>query len=373
LGKLLPVNNGIVAQFQLAHGPDNNKSFLLDIEATIPGQGITAIFGPSGSGKTSFLRCVAGLEKANLGHLTVNADVWQSTTAFVPPHKRSLGYVFQEASLFDHLTVMGNLAYAIKRAKQKPNDERLEQVINVMDIKALLTQMPNQLSGGEKQRVAMARAILKQPSLLLMDEPLASLDSARKQEILHYLEQLHSHFNTPILYVSHSVEEVVRLADHVLLMEQGKIIAQGSPTELFSRLDLSLGAGNEIGSILECTVIEKDNQWDLIRFGFNGGVLMLPDNGQFQQNSQQKNQRVRVLASDVSITLSAHTDTSIVNLLSARVAEIVDDKNPAMSLVKLQMGSSYLLSRLTKKSVHQLDLKVGMSVWAQIKSAAVVR
>jgi molybdate transport system ATP-binding protein len=264
---------------------------------------------------------------------------------------------------------MGNLHYAIKRNHQAVNLKLLNQVISVMGINNILTQFPQQLSGGEKQRVAIARALLSQPKLLLMDEPLASLDTARKLEILPYLERLRSLFNIPILYVSHAVDEIVRLADHIVIMRQGKVITQGGITELFSRTDLPLGVSNEVGAILECNVVEKDKQWHLMRVTFDGGELWLPN----VENVQDNTQRIRILASDVSLTLSPHTDSSILNVLSGRIEEITNDEDPAMSLVRLKVGGNYLLARLTLKSLQKLDLAMGKSIWIQIKSAAIVR
>jgi molybdate transport system ATP-binding protein len=367
--KAVTLAKGIQARFQLGYDQSATNSFELDIDINIPGQGITAIFGESGSGKTSLLRCIAGLEKTAFGCLNVNGELWQNTSLFVPTHKRSLGYVFQEASLFEHLTAMGNLCYAIKRNNQTANPELLEQVVSVMGIECILEQLPQQLSGGERQRVAIARALLREPKLLLMDEPLASLDTARKLEILPYLERLRSSFNIPILYVSHAVDEIVRLADHVVIMRQGKVIAQGGITELFSRADLPLGVSNEVGAILECKVVERDKQWHLMRVAFDGGELWLPN----VESKQNNTQRIRVLASDVSLTLTPHTDSSILNVLSGQVAEIINDNDPAMSLVRLKVGESYLLARLTHKSLQHLALTLGKSICIQIKSAAIVR
>jgi molybdate transport system ATP-binding protein len=360
---------GIHASFQFSYEQRVKDAFNLDVDLKMPGQGVTAIFGESGSGKTTLLRCIAGLEKNISGCLRVNGEIWQDTSEFVPTHKRNLGYVFQEASLFEHLSALENLRYAIKRSKQADKANILEQVVNVMGIEGILSQYPEQLSGGEKQRVAIARALLSQPKLLLMDEPLASLDTARKLEILPYLERIRSSFNIPILYVSHAVDEIVRLADHVVIMQQGKVVARGGVTELFSKVDLPLGVSNEVGAILECTVEEKDKQWGLMRVAFAGGELWLPN----VEGKQNNSQRVRVLASDVSLTLSAHSDSSILNVLSGEIAEIIDDQDSAMAMVRLIVGESYLLARLTKKSLHNLDLKLGKSVYIQIKSAAIVR
>lgn len=361
---------GIQARFQLDYDQSATNSFELDIDIDIPGQGITAIFGESGSGKTSLLRCIAGLENNAFGCLNVNGELWQNASEFVPTHKRSLGYVFQEASLFEHLTSMGNLCYAIKRNNQTANPQLLEQVVSVMGIEDILEQFPQQLSGGERQRVAIARALLSEPKLLLMDEPLASLDTARKLEILPYLERLRSSFNIPILYVSHAVDEIVRLADHVVIMRQGRVIRQGGITELFSRADLPLGVSNEVGAILECKVVERDKQWHLMRVAFDGGELWLPN---VESHLQSNSQRIRVLASDVSLTLTPHTDSSILNVLSGQIAEIINDQDPAMSLVRLKVGESYLLARLTHKSLQHLALTLGKNIFIQIKSAAIVR
>jgi molybdate transport system ATP-binding protein len=359
----------IQARFQLSYAKQAKAHFNLDLDIEIPGQGVTAIFGASGSGKTSLLRCIAGLEKSTSGCLSVNGELWQDTSVFVPTHKRSLGYVFQEASLFEHLTAMGNLRYAIKRNNQTAKPDLLEQVISVMGIESILSQYPQQLSGGERQRVAIARSLLSQPKLLLMDEPLASLDNTRKHEILPYLERLRSSFNIPILYVSHAVDEIVRLADHAVIMQQGKVIAQGGVTELFSRTDLPLGVSNEVGAILDCKVVETDEQWHLMRVAFEGGELWLPN----VDNKQNTIQRVRVLASDVSLTLSAHSDSSILNVLSGEIVDIINDQSPAMTLVRLKVGNSYLLARLTHKSLQKLGLVTGQNIWIQIKSAAIVR
>lgn len=360
---------GIQARFQLGFKRSSNARFELDIDIEIPGHGVTAIFGESGSGKTSLLRCIAGLENNVTGKLRVNGELWQDVNLCVPTHQRRLGYVFQEASLFEHLTVLGNLRYAIKRNCQPDNSESFEQVVSVMGIEELLSQWPKHLSGGEKQRVAIARALLSQPKLLLLDEPLASLDTPRKLEILPYIERLRSSVNIPILYVSHAVDEIVRLADHAVIMKQGNVIAQGGITQLFSQLDLPLGGSNEVGAILECKVVERDDKWHLMRVVFDGGELWLPN----VENKLNNTQRVRVLASDVSLTLTPHTDSSILNILSGQIIEISHDSKSGMALVKLKIGASYLLARLTQKSLQKLAITLGTSIWIQIKSAAIVR
>lgn len=346
--------------------------FSLDVDLTIPNHGITAIFGQSGSGKTSLLRCIAGLEKAQKGHLIVNGNVWQNDSQYLPTHKRPISYVFQEPSLFDHLIVRENIAYAMKRSDKAFSQSLFEQVVQMLDIESILLNKTQTLSGGERQRVAIARAILAQPDLLLMDEPLASLDDNRKQEILPYLETLRTTFDTPILYVSHSMEEVARLADHVVLLEQGKVAAQGDLQTVFSRLDLPVRLGKETGVVIHGKVTDIDSQWHLatvlLNAKGNGGSLFIPDN----QYVQGQDIRVRILAKDISLALKPNDDSSILNRLSATVMEITDDQDSAMALIRLDLGSNYLIARLTRKSVHQLQIQKGDQVWAQIKSVAVV-
>ncbi|WP_299082258.1 molybdenum ABC transporter ATP-binding protein [uncultured Paraglaciecola sp.] len=361
--------NGIQLQFQLNYKGATSRSFVLDIDIAIPGQGITAIFGGSGSGKTSLLRCIAGLEQSAVGCVRVNGDIWQNGTTFIPTYQRSLGYVFQEASLFEHLNAKDNLLYAVKRSNCVGDPDLFAQVVQVMGIENVLIQFPEQLSGGERQRVAIARAILSQPKLLLMDEPLASLDPARKLEILPYLEKLRSSFNIPIVYVTHSVDEIVRLAEHVVILQQGRVLAQGGVTELFSDAELPLGGSHEIGAVLDCKLVATDNQWHLMKMAFDGGELWLP----YVEREQASRQRVRVLASDVSLTLSPHTDSSILNVLSGTITNIIHDQDPAMSIVRLKVGECYLLARLTQKSLKNMALETNNTVWIQIKSAAIVR
>ena len=376
-------NKFIHARFKLidtsaSKNREQNQPPFLDIDTTIPSTGITAIFGHSGSGKTSLLRCIAGLEKAEHGQLVINngsqKSTWQDEGIFLPTHKRPIGYVFQEASLFPHLTAQKNLDYALKRADATASSEFYQRVIDVMGIENILDRYPSQLSGGECQRIAIARALLIQPRLLLMDEPLAALDHQRKQEILPYLESLHKSFDIPILYVSHSMDEVARLADHILVLDQGKIIAEGELTQVFSRIDLPKRLEEESGVILNGTVVEKDEQWHLMRIAFAQGEIWLADNGE----SLQQDVRIRILAKDVSLALQNHEDTSIVNRILVTVEDIKSDQDKAMSLVRLAMGndslvSEYLVAKLTQKSAHHLQLKPGLSIWAQIKSVALVR
>ncbi|QGX39445.1 molybdenum ABC transporter ATP-binding protein [Permianibacter aggregans] len=358
----------INAQFQLHFGSADSDAFSLDVDLQIPGQGITAIFGASGSGKTTLLRCIAGLEKAQQGALSINGETWQSHNVFVPTYQRSLGYVFQESSLFPHLSAKANLQYAIKRAANPPSAETYQRIVTMLGIEPVLNRRPAQLSGGERQRVAIARALLVQPKLLLMDEPLASLDYKRKQEILPYLERLHESLDIPVLYVSHSIEEVTRLADHAVILEQGRVIAEGAVAEVFSRIDLPTQTETDVGVILQGHIRERDPQWHLARVEFDGGSLWVRDGG----DELNKPVRVRVLAKDVSLALENHEDTSILNRLPVIVEEIVCDIDEATSLVRVRTNETCLLARVTLRSVAHMQLIQDKAVWAQIKSAAIV-
>ncbi|MCW8194505.1 molybdenum ABC transporter ATP-binding protein [Proteobacteria bacterium 005FR1] len=368
---------------------NGTPGFTLDVDLSIPGQGITAFFGHSGSGKTTLLRCIAGLEHAQQGRLIVNGETWQDDNTFLPTHQRPLGYVFQEASLFPHLTAMGNLKYAMKRAHRhslgpegrhsphlrhsgegrNPQNEgnQLDHITHLLGIQHLLTRHPHQLSGGERQRVAIARALLINPRLLLMDEPLASLDLARKQEIMPYLEALHRELSIPILYVSHSIDEVARLADHLVALDQGKVIAAGPLGETLASVDSRLDLGEETGVVWEATVEEIDRQWHLARANFGGGDLWLRDSG--LEVGQRI--RVRILANDVSLALERHEDSSILNILPATVTEIASGTEGA-ALVKLDVKGFALVAKLTRRSVAHLDLLGGKPVWGQLKSVALI-
>ena len=341
----------------------------MDIDLEIPGKGVTAIFGHSGSGKTTFLRYIAGLQAVKKGELVINGETWQDKETYLPTHKRALGYVFQEASLFEHLTAKGNLLYATKRSELSSSDTLYEQTLKLLDIEAILESYPHQLSGGERQRVAIARALLVNPKLLLMDEPLASLDNARKQEILPYLERLRSELQIPILFVSHSIDEVARFADHLVILEDGKVVANGKMSELLSRLDLPVHFGEDTGVLVEGKVVERDDKWHLVRVEFSGGELWLRDNG----DDIGQAVRIRILARDVSLSLQPHKDTSILNRLSAEVLEILPGNNKALSLVRLKTGTTIVIARVTCRSVEHINLSIGKKVWAQVKSVAIVR
>ncbi len=353
---------GIDARFRL-----DWPGFILDVDLSLPGRGVTALFGHSGSGKTTLLRCIAGLERAREGRLTVNGEVWQDERHWLPTHKRPIGYVFQEASLFPHLSVLGNLRYGMKRMFD-PQRVSLDHAIELLGIGHLLDRKPDRLSGGERQRVGIARALAVSPRLLLMDEPLAALDLKRKQEILPYLERLHDELDIPVLYVSHSPDEVARLADHLVAMEDGKVLADGPLGDTLARLDLPIRLGEDAGVVIEAMVAERDANWHLIRVDFAGGHLWVRDNDM----PLGHHARVRILARDVSLSHDKCEDTSILNALPARVTAIADDSHPALALVRLDIGDTPLIARLTKRSANHLTLRPGMEVWAHIKAVALI-
>ncbi len=292
----------ISACFTLRH-----ENFLLDVALSLPAKGVTILYGQSGSGKTTLLRCLAGLAYAKTGSLSVDGDRWQGDGEFLPTHERPIGYVFQEASLLEHLTVAGNLRYAQFRAGSENSSNRSlsnQELIELLGIETLMQRKPHQLSGGEKQRVAIARALFSQPRLLLMDEPLASLDAQRKREILPYLEKLRAELEIPIIYVTHSIDELSRLADWVVVLDQGRAVANGSLADVLTALDSPMQQG-DAGVVLESTIVSREEQWNLMTVGFDGGELQLADN--FQPVGTKL--RVRIDARDVSLTLSRHQDT----------------------------------------------------------------
>ena len=355
----------IKAQFRLAW-----PGFALDVDLDLPASGVTAVFGPSGCGKTTLLRCIAGLERGT-GRLDVNGEAWQDANSFLPAHRRPLGYVFQDARLFTHLTVRGNLYYGRRRVFRGTTgaDSRgFDSVVELLGLGPLLDRFPERLSGGEQQRVAIARALLTAPRLLLLDEPLAALDHARKREILPYLERLRDELEIPVIYVSHAADEVARLADHLVVMEGGRNAAQGPLAETLARIDLPIRLGEDAGAVFAATVAERDVEWHLARVEFDGGELWVRDSGV----PVGRRVRVRILARDVSIAGSRHDDVSIMNLLPATVIAHAGEDHPSAVLVQLKVGATKLLARLTRRSAQRLDLVPGREVWVQIKAVALI-
>jgi molybdate transport system ATP-binding protein len=353
---------GIQATLRVARG-----AFRAEIKLDLPSWGITALFGPSGSGKTTCLRLLAGLERGE-GVVRVLGECWQDDARgiFVPVHRRSVGYVFQDHALFPHLSVRNNLEYGRKRSRGATRIDR-ETVIALLGIASILDRRPDRLSGGERQRVAVAQALLAQPRLLLMDEPLAALDAARKSEILPYLERLRDDLSIPIVYVSHIIEEVARLADHLVLLDAGRVAASGPIQETLARLDLPTAFADDSGVVIEATVAAHDTVNHLTQIEFEGGTLWVGG----VDRPAGATVRARALARDVSLALQPPGPSSILNVLTARVVEIRDN-GPDRVNVRLTLGDGNvpLLALITRRSQTTLGLHPGVMVYAQIKGVA---
>ena len=276
--------------------------------------------------------------------------------------------MFQEASLFEHLSVKGNLNYAMKRRDKRQQGLDYQEVLSLLGIEHLLKRRPDQLSGGERQRVAIARALLIQPKILFMDEPLASLDDARKDEVLPYLERLKNKLNIPIVYVTHSANEIARLADYLVVMENGEVVTSGPLEKTLADLDTPLKLGQDAGVVLTGQIQEKDEQWHLMHVAFDGGAVWLKDSN----HNIGEYVRIRLLARDISLALQHHTDSSIQNILPCTISKIEKDDSPGLLLVQILLGQTPILARITEKAAHQLDLKPQQALWAQIKSAALI-
>ncbi|HET6377803.1 MAG TPA: molybdenum ABC transporter ATP-binding protein [Methylocella sp.] len=355
----------IVARFKLSY-----SGFELDARLDLPGKKITILFGHSGSGKTTLLRCMAGLIRAPNGFMAVGPDLWQDEAQgiFLPVHRRPIGLVFQDANLFPHLSVLKNLRYGMRRAGAGDARDALGSIVSLLSLEPLLGRMPETLSGGERQRVAIARALLTRPRLLLLDEPLASLDFKRKLEILPYLERLRSELDIPIVYVTHSPDEVARLGDHLVIMEGGSPLASGALAEVLTRVDLPSAFLDEAGTVLDVKVGAHEGD-GLTRLDFEGGAIHVAR----RKEAVGQTMRCRVHARDVSIALARHDDTSILNILPATVADIGEAGTPGHVLVLLILpAGAKLLARITSRSCRLLGLKRGLAVWAQVKAVAIL-
>jgi molybdate transport system ATP-binding protein len=344
--------------------------FQLDVEQQLPGQGITVLFGPSGCGKSTLLRCMAGLERAPTSFLRVKGEVWDDSAQrlFRPAWQRPLGYVFQEASLFPHLTVQQNLEFGRRRSRRIRDPATLQQSIELLGIGHLLQRLPERLSGGERQRVAIARALAVCPQLLLMDEPLAALDLKRKQEILPFLSRLHNELEIPVVYVTHSPQEVTRLADHIVMLEQGSVVAAGALETTLTRLDSPLADSKQASTVLKATVAAYATEYQMMQAEFAGGRLSLPYR---EVQAIGSAIRLRIYARDVSLALQAPLQSSISNVLPAQVQGMTAGE-PGLMIVQLKIGESLLLAHISRESVARLALNVGMRVFAQVKAAAIV-
>jgi len=342
--------------------------FELKISEQLPGRGVTAVYGASGSGKTTLLRCIAGLHHAQNGCCTIGEKVWQDASTFVPVHKRALGYVFQQANLFDHMSVEQNLRFGFNRIHPEQRNVAYNDATALLGLEGLLERRPAELSGGQQQRVAIARALLTSPELLLMDEPLTNLDAESKQAIIPYLEHLHDALDIPVIYVSHSLDEILRIADHMLYIENGKVLANGAINDVLRRSDLPLAYLDETAIVLQGKIKAHFEQDHL-------SEVTTPV-GQFYINKVNamvgETVRIRVAARDVSIALSPATDSSIQHIFPARIADISQSPNPAKQLVSLAINEETLLASITARSVDKLKLHTDQEVYAQVKSVALM-
>jgi molybdate transport system ATP-binding protein len=365
----MSAGGGIEARFAGSLG-----AFAFDFALRAPPRGVTALYGPSGCGKTTLLRCIAGLNRVRDGHCRVNGEVWQNgESAFAPTHRRALGYVFQEASLFPHLSVKANLLFGAPPPGAAPIAAvGWDEVVDLCGLAPLLERAPRDLSGGERQRVALGRALLSQPRLLLMDEPLSALDEAAKADILPFLERLRDRLSLPALYVTHDMTEVERLADHLALIDRGRVVASGPLGQMQSDPALPLAAARGAAVTLEGAITVVDEPYGLTTIVVSGGAFVAP--GRLGPVGAQR--RLRVLAGDVSLARAPPGPSSILNVLPARVLSI---KPVAANefVVVLGLGADgtgdRILARVTRLSSERLGLSEGVGVHAQVKSVALSR
>jgi molybdate transport system ATP-binding protein len=343
--------------------PIRKGNFALNVDLSIPLQGVTAVFGASGTGKTSLLRAIAGLDR-HVGGLVNFADqMWQDHHNFTAVHKRGVGYVFQEDNLFTHLSVEENMQYGTSRASN--TKAAVDHIITLLQLQNLLTRRPSQLSGGERQKVAIARALAILPKLLLMDEPLAALDQTFKQDFLPQLKALISELGIPLLYVSHAADEVAQLADNLVLLDKSGAAKCGNIIEMLTNPELTLAHRQEAESLLTATVNSYDAHYHLLSLHLCGQTISVSGKPLAPGTSV----RVRILAQDVSITLAAQHDTSILNIFPVTIEQIFP-YSAAQDTILLNLAGSHLLARITRKSKDLLGLKTDQKVFAQIKSVA---
>ncbi len=343
------------------------NGFELDAGFSIPGPGVVALFGRSGCGKTTLVDILAGLLEPDAGTIRLGDATMVDTERGIslPAERRRIGYVFQEARLFPHLNVRGNLRYGLRRAATASAGIAFDEVVALLGLAALLGRRPNQLSGGERQRVAIGRALLAQPRLLLLDEPLASLDAARRDEVLPYLEKLHESFAIPIVYVSHQFDEVLRLATHVVLMEQGKVLACGelAAVSLDPALRSIVGA-DAIGAVLDGEITGHDPTSGLALVRVGAAVLRVVADA-----ADGRRVRLRLLARDLILALEEPRGISVRNALRATVQSVEADDRHA-DLVHLDIGGPRLVARVTRSATRDLELRPGVPVWVLVKSVS---
>lgn len=335
------------------------------------GAGITALFGKSGAGKTSIVQMLAGLITPDRGRIVLDGKVLFDTAnrTSIPPEQRRIGYIFQDARLFPHMTVRRNLNYGKRRQGKRRANVTEDAVAEVLGIGHLLGRRTHDLSGGERQRVAIGRALLTSPRLLLMDEPLASLDTERKREIIPFIDRVHRQFEIPTIYVSHSVEEILELATAMVLLEHGHVTASGTIEEVMNRPELTRVVGQgDAGTVIAATVTDQDDMNNLATLAFPGGQFLVPATGM----AVGAQARIRVRARDVSLALERPVKVSVLNVFEGRIAEIAATDG-AQADVLVELGQVRLWSRITAKSVRELGLEPGRTVYAMVKAVALDR
>ena len=340
--------------------------FRLAIDLELPSQGVSILFGPSGCGKTSLLRGIAGLDPDMKGHVSVNGDVWLDSSArrLVPTWQRSVGFVFQDAALFPHLKVRENLSYGMRRARAIAEGPGYDRVLELLDLGSLLERYPEKLSGGELQRVAIARALLSQPKLLLMDEPLSSLDAIRKREFIPYLERLNQELQIPVIYVTHAPDEVMQLADFVVLMAEEGVDGCGSLEEMLPRLAMTPGFGEESGTVISGVLGAHYPLDGVSEVRLSGGQLWVA----LQAQPEGSRVRCRIFPSDVSLSKHHPVLTSVLNVLPVLVQSVSERDDGGQILVGLNLYGTRLIASVTRKSARDLDLHPGQSLYALIKA-----
>lgn len=340
----------------------------LDVAFDAPMKGVTALFGPSGSGKTTILRCIAGLHRAQSGVCAIGQDIWQSAGYFRPVHERPIGYVFQEPSLFPHLSIQKNLLFGAKD-QLKADSQHFSEIVRLLGLDELLARMPGKLSGGERQRVAIGRALLSDPGLLLMDEPLSALDAVAKDEVMTCLERLQSSLEIPVIYVSHDINEVDRIADHLVMIENGHVVSSGPIAQLQNDPFLMLASRPHAAVSLNARVVAYEPEFKIARFAIDGGFLNAPS----PRLGIGEKKRLKIFAGDVSLSRKAESNSTIENQIPVRILSIREIE-PAQIIVFMMLGhegaGERMLARITKKSFVTLGLDVGQSVYAQVKAVA---
>jgi len=343
----------------------------LDVALDIPAWGVTALFGPSGCGKTTILRCISGLHQAPIGRVVVDSEIWQAKGYFRPTHTRAIGYVFQEASLFPHLSVRKNLLYG-QDSRSPVSMQTFDHIVDLLGLGRFLDRSPRNLSGGERQRVAIGRALFSSPKLLLMDEPLSALDRPAKEEIMPFIERLHENLQLPIIYVSHDINEIEHIADYLVLMNEGKIVASGALANIQSDPNLPLAAYHDSAVSLEGSLVDYDAHFGIAKFEVHGAFLNVPSSA----IEIGVKRRLKVYASNVSLSLENIKSSTIENLIPVCIIGM-KETNPFQVTVVLGLGrqgdGAHILARITRRSWETLGLSINTSLYAQIKAVSLVR